>query len=208
MAPKHELRALLEQSCQMVEELSGDAVKLVVDVQAVHYWTTHALETGRQLKNIGANLRSLLTAVEPLFATPDKVYDDPTGQKLIRTIFGLWRALPSLTAKYVEQLARRRRQRIMGIEPEDVGEVPAEQIEQEAAELRQLQEQLGMLYGELKIMAGKLPREIVVEVAAAGPDSATPPPPAPVAPPSAPTAPPAKPPPAAKPLSDDEVLPV
>ena len=231
MAIKHELRSLLEQSCQMADELMGNAVKLVVDVQAVHYWTTHALETGRQLKNIGTNLRSLLTACEPLISEPAKLHEDETGKKFMRTVFGLWRALPGLNSKYTEQLSRRRRQRIMGVEPEDVGEVPEEQIEQEAAELRQLREQLGLLFGELKILAGKLPEELVVEVGAQGAQGGegsgkpaaeddtpaaqepatsqpAPEPPDQAAQASTPAELPSEPPLAAKPLDEDEVLPI
>jgi hypothetical protein len=162
-APKHQLRALLEQSCQMVEELASDSVKLVVEVQAIHYWTTHSLETLRQLKSIGGNLRSLLTSVDALLATPEKLHTDHAGQKLIRTVYGLWRALPGLAGKFTEQLSRRRRQRIMGIEPEDAGEIPTAQIEQEHAELRKLIEQVNGLYAELHILAGKIPVEVTVE---------------------------------------------
>lgn len=159
---KHQLRALLEQSCQMVDELVSDAVKLVVEVQAIHYWTTHSLETFRQLQNIGRNIRSMLSAMEEVPASMDALLGDPAGEKLAKTIYGLWRALPGLTSKYTEQLSRRRRQRIMGIDPEDTGELPAEQLEKEAADLKKTSEQVATLFAELKLMVGKIPQELAV----------------------------------------------
>jgi hypothetical protein len=163
MATKHQLRALLEQSCQMAEELTSDALKLVADVQAIHYWMTYSLETFRQLNNIGCNLRKLLHDTEEQLGSLDALLADPAGAKLARTIYGLWRALPGLSGKYTEQLSRRRRQRIMGIEPEDVGQVPPEQIDAELAELNKLREQVSGLYAELKLLAGRIPAELVVE---------------------------------------------
>ena len=168
MATKHQLRALLEDSCQRVEELTGDALKLVAEVQAIHYWTTHSLETFRQLHNIGRNLRTLIGEAEEVMGSQDELLKNPAGVKLAKTVYGLWRALPGLGNKITEQLSRRRRQRIMGIEPEDAGEIPQEQIEEEVAELRKLREQLSALYAELKILGGKIPEDLAVEFGVPG----------------------------------------
>jgi hypothetical protein len=161
-APKHELRLLLEQDCQMAADLADSAVKLVIDVQAIHYWTTFSLETLRQIHNIGKNLDTLLTECAGLLDKPKQFHEDEKGGKLAKTIYGLYRALPSTLNKYTEQLSKRRRQRIMGIEPEDVGDIEPEQVEEEHKELQGLRDSIKELYGNLRQRAQEIPAELAV----------------------------------------------
>lgn len=123
MANELDLKTLLEHNYKMILNTIETSRKLVLEVQASHYWTSHSLEVFKSLKNIGANIdRMMLTSIEKLAQGP-QAFRDPEVMKLWKTVVGLYRALPPVQRKFTDQLARRRRERIMGeeiIQPEDI----------------------------------------------------------------------------------------
>jgi hypothetical protein len=123
MANELDLKTLLEHNFKMILNTLETTRKLVLDVQASHYWTRHALDVFTQLKNIGNNIdKMLLTCTEKL-ARGNQAFRDPEVMKLWKTVVGLYRAMPPVQKKFTDQLARRRRERIMGeeiIQPEDI----------------------------------------------------------------------------------------
>jgi hypothetical protein len=109
-----DLRALLEADRQIVLDILDHAYKLIVDVGAHYYWTHHALEICGKLVNIGNNLTRLLDLSGVHWSEGSRAFNHPEPLKLWNTSIGLFRALGPEKAKFVEQLAKRRRQRIMG----------------------------------------------------------------------------------------------
>jgi len=140
-----DIKSLLEQDRLMVLELIDTARKLVLDVKAAHYWTAYSLEVLGSLRNIGGNLARLLDTCSTHWDEGKRVFNRAEGMKLWNTALGLWQAMPPVRTKFTEQLARRRRERIMGqalTEMEDVGEAEAaadlERFTQECQQLAEL----------------------------------------------------------------------
>jgi hypothetical protein len=131
-----DLKTLVTQSRSLINDILDTSHKLVVEVEAAHYWTTYSLDIYSQLSNITANLLRLLELTQPRWEDGEEALTSPEGQKLWRTAVGLWRALPPVRNKFAEQLSRRRRQRIMGQEIEEVEELDPEAVEEEQARFR------------------------------------------------------------------------
>lgn len=172
-----DLAQLLEQDLSLINEILELSSKLVLEVKAEHYWTTFSLETQSQLKNIIRNLAKLLEVTEPDWGKGEKLFEEDNAMKLWRSAAGLLRALPKVRTRYVEQLARRRRQRIMGHEMEDLDELDPEVLADEEKKFRQDQGELRKAVDALRILAERIPEGLAptkeqVEQAMAGKPSA------------------------------------
>lgn len=109
-----DLRSLLEADRQIVLDILDTAYKLIVDVGAHYYWTHHALEICSKLSGIGNNLSRLLDLSGTHWSEGQRAFSHAEPLKLWNTSIGLFRALGPEKARFVEQLAKRRRQRITG----------------------------------------------------------------------------------------------
>jgi hypothetical protein len=152
-----DLAQLLEQNLSLINEILELSSKLVLEVKAEHYWTTFSLETQSQLMNIARNLAKLLDLTEPNWGKGQQLFVNEEAMKLWRTAAGLLRALPKVRTRYVEQLARRRRQRIMGHEMEDIEELDPEVLAEEEKRFRQYQGELRKAVEALKILIERIP---------------------------------------------------
>jgi hypothetical protein len=114
-----DLRSLLDADRQIVMDILDTSYKLIVDVGAHSYWTQHALEICSKLVSIGNNLGKLLDLSGTYWKEGRGAFAHAEPLKLWNTAVGLFRALQPEKAKFVEQLAKRRRLRIMAQEPEE-----------------------------------------------------------------------------------------
>ena len=131
-----DLRGLLEQDRATVLEFLELARKLVLEVHASHYWSEHSLEYFKQLEHIGANMTKLLEALEPHWEEGKRIFNRPEAAKLWKTAIGLVGALGPVRVKYVEMLDRRRRQRIMGQDYDELPEITPDAAESGKDEVR------------------------------------------------------------------------
>jgi len=159
-AAQLDLARLMEQCLALIDEILDLSSKLVLEVKAEHYWTTFSLETQSQLKNITRNLAKMLDLTKPNWSKGEELFATEEGMKLWRTASGLLRALPKVRSRYVEQLARRRRQRIMGQELEDLEELDPEVLAREEEQFRTDQGELRRATEALQIMMEGLPEEL------------------------------------------------
>jgi hypothetical protein len=113
-AAETDLRSLLDADRQIVLDILDTAYKLVVDVGSHYYWTHYGLEKCAQLAHIGDNVNRLLVMSAPYWPEGKHAFAHPEPLKLWNTAVGLFRALQPERAKFIEQLTKRRRQRIMG----------------------------------------------------------------------------------------------
>jgi len=150
----------MEQCLSLIDEILDLSSKLVLEVKAEHYWTTFSLETQSQLKNITRNLAKMLDMTRPNWGKGEELFGTAEGMKLWRTVSGLLRALPKVRSRYVEQLARRRRQRIMGQELEDIEELDPEVLAREEEQFRTNQGELRRATEALMIMMEGLPEDL------------------------------------------------
>jgi hypothetical protein len=109
-----DLRAMLDADRQIVLDILDTAHKLIVDVGAHYYWTHHALDICGKLVNIGSNLTRLLDMSGTYWSEGKRAFAHEEPLKLWNTSIGLFRALGPEKAKFVEQLAKRRRARLTG----------------------------------------------------------------------------------------------
>ena len=94
MATGVDLKTILAQACALMQEALELSNKLVMEVEAEHYWTTYSLDSLSQLKSITHNLAKRLETTEPLWGDPKALFAAEEGQKLWRSAVGLLRALP------------------------------------------------------------------------------------------------------------------
>lgn len=166
MANELDLKTLLEHNYKMIMNTIETGRKLVLDVQASHYWTTHGLEVFGSLKNIGENLDRMLFSNAELLKQGSRAFREPEAMKLWKTVVGLYRAMPPVQKKFTDQLARRRRERIMGeeiIQPEDIS---AETIALDHAQFASVSEQLGLEFTVRLNDLAKLPDGLVPDTTA------------------------------------------
>jgi len=163
---QNDLYKVLEQGCSLMDEILDLSHKLVIDVKAEHYWTVYSLETIAQLKNITRNLARMLEDTKDGWSKPAEFLLTLDGIKLWRTAVGLQRALPKVRAKYIEQLSRRRRQRIMGQDIEDVEELDPEVLAEEEKQYRHDLAELRKTIEALKILMERLPDGMVADTEA------------------------------------------
>jgi len=114
-----DLRSLLDADRQIVMDILDTSYKLIADVGAHHYWTQHALEICGKLTAIGQNLAKLLDLSGTYWKEGKNAFAHAEPLKLWNTAVGLFRALQPEKAKFIEQLAKRRRMRIMSQEQEE-----------------------------------------------------------------------------------------
>lgn len=165
MAAGVDLKMILAQDCALMQEILELSNRLVMEVEAEHYWTTYSLDSLGQLKGITRNMAARLKLTEPQWGEPKALFASEDGQKLWRTAVGLLRALPPVRAKFNEQISRRRRQRIMGQEIEEVEELDPEVLQEEETRLKQYYDELGKSIEALNIMLEKLPDNLAPEEA-------------------------------------------
>ena len=125
-----DLRGYLEQGRAQVIELVDTMSKLVLEVKASHYWTVHGLETISSLQSIGANIEKLLAACEPSWHEAGAIFSREEALKLFKSAGGLYRAIPPVTAKFLDQLDKRRKQRIMGQTFDESAEITPEEMQE------------------------------------------------------------------------------
>ena len=153
-------------------EILETSRKLVLEVEAARYWTTHSLEIFNQLRNIGTNLHRLLDVCAPHWSQGKLIFNRAEGMKLWNTSYGMWRALPPIRNKLTEQLARRRRERIMGQKVEEVEEHDSAEIKEELAKYKSNLEEIHRLYADLLPKMEALPTGLapVLEPGATAPN--------------------------------------
>jgi len=116
-----DLKTLLEHDLRMAQSILDTSRKLVLELDAAHYWTTTSIDTFKSLNNICSNVSAMLDACQPEWAGGPKKTGKPEELKLWKTAAGLHHALPAEQKRFNEQVTRRRRQRIMGDNtPEDI----------------------------------------------------------------------------------------
>jgi hypothetical protein len=152
-----DLKTLIEQSRSLVSDILDTSHKLVIEVEAAHYWTTYSLDVYAQLSNITANLLKLLELTQPHWGEGEQALASPEGEKLWKTAVGLWRALPPVRNKLTEQLSRRRRQRIMGQEIEEAEELDPETVQEELARFHSSRKELRATLDKLTMVIDLLP---------------------------------------------------
>jgi hypothetical protein len=133
-----DLRTLLDQDRQLALEVLEASRKLVLDLEAPHLWTVQCLETFALLGSIGNNLKRLIEACAPYWPEGHRVFAHDEGRRLWKSAQGLWRALPPELARLNDQLARRRRQRIMGDKFDEPAELTAEQIAEDLGRFKNM----------------------------------------------------------------------
>jgi len=147
----------------MVLELLEVSHKLVLELSTAHYWSLRCIEMFNQLSHIGGNVSRLLTACAPYWSEGQRVFEREEALKLWKSTVGLWRALPPERTKLNEQLARRRRQRIMGDKVEDAGEFTKEAVDEGLARFREAHEKLAQQFKELGPLIEALPSGLAPE---------------------------------------------
>ena len=155
-----DLRSLLEQDRTAVLDFLELARKLVLEVQASHYWSEHSLEYFTQLEHIGMNITKLLEALEPHWEDGKRIFNRPEAAKLWKTAAGLLAALGPVRVKYVEMLDRRRRQRIMGQDYDELPDITPEQSETGKDEVRRRHAQLLVTFESLQPLIATVPAGI------------------------------------------------
>src|SRR5687767_3777735 len=133
-----DLRGLLEQDRGAVLDFLELARKLVLEVRASHYWSEHSVEYFKQLEHIGENMTKMLEALEPHWEEGKRIFNRPEAAKLWKTAIALVSALGPVRVKYIEMLDRRRRQRIMGQDYDELPEVTPEQAESGVDDVRRM----------------------------------------------------------------------
>jgi hypothetical protein len=167
-----DLKNLLEQDRQLALDVLETSSKLVLELQASHYWTTQSLDVFASLRNIGANMTHLLQLAQPYWGEGQAIFNRPEGLKLWNTALGLWQALPPVRNKISEQLSRRRRERIMGmsiIEPSDLDPV---QVQADNDRYQALLTELTTFYAQLQPVIDAIPEGLVPLQAAPAPEAA------------------------------------
>jgi hypothetical protein len=162
MAEALDLRGALEQDRLQVLELLETTRRLVLEVQAAHYWTAEALTSFAQVGNIGSNIQQALDDLGPHWHEGKNVFNRPEAVKLYKIAIGLYAALRPVRQKFAEQLDKRRRQRIMGEEFVESPDVSPEQAEADLAQFSERHARLWAQYGDIgealqAIPAGLLP---------------------------------------------------
>ena len=156
-----DLKHLLEQDRLMVLDLLESSRKLILDIKAEHYWTVQALEAYGQLSSIGGNLSKLLEALKEHWGEKVRIFEREEAVKLWKTAYGLWRAIPAVQKRFMEQLGRRRRQRIMGVELEEAEELDPEVIERELQQLEELRQSITECMEQLAEMTDEVPEKLI-----------------------------------------------
>lgn len=159
-----DLKMIVQQDRSLVLEVLELGNTLVFDVKAEHRWTTHALETYGQLSRIFDNLVKLMGLTEGDWDKGAELFTSAAGNKLWTTAVALWRALPPIRAKYTEILARRRRQRIMGAEIEEVEGINPDEVKLQHERLAALSNSLRDTLKDLQQWIDKLPAGLVPEL--------------------------------------------
>jgi hypothetical protein len=147
------LRGLLELDRQIVLDILDTAYKLIVDVGAHYYWTHHALEICGKLVNIGHNLSKLLDMSGTHWSEGKHAFAYEEPLKLWNTSIGLFRALGPEKAKFVEQLAKRRRQRISGQNIEETDMTDPDVV---AADKERFKESYAMLIAQYAALSERI----------------------------------------------------
>lgn len=161
-----DLKMIVQQNRSLVREVLELGNTLIFEVKAEHRWTIHALEVFGQLNRIMGNLVKLLEVTETKWDQSADLFACDEGRKLWTTAVALWRALPPIRAKYIEVLARRRRQRIMGSEIEEIEELDPETVAGQLQQVKDLHEQLAAIIQELQVWLDKLPDGLAPELTA------------------------------------------
>jgi hypothetical protein len=156
-----DIRSLLEQDRQLVLETLELSRKLVLELEAAHYWTAHSIEVFGSVRNIGLNLARLLELTEEHWPEGKLVFNVPEGMKLWNTALGLWQALPPVRNRFVEQLSRRRRERIMGRAIEEPEELDPQQLQADSERYQARLDEVTALYERLGAAIGKVPAGLV-----------------------------------------------
>jgi hypothetical protein len=155
-----DLRGLLEQDRAAVLEFLELARKLVLEVHASHYWSEHSLEYFKQIEHIGDNLTKMLETLEPHWEEGKRIFNRPEAAKLWKTALGLGSALGPVRVKYVEMLDRRRRQRIMGQDYDELPDITAEQAETGREDVLRRHAALLVLFESLQPLIATVPSGI------------------------------------------------
>lgn len=158
-----DLKSLLEQDRQLALDVLETSQKLVLELQAAHYWTVHSLDVFNSLRNIGANLKKLIGVAQPFFGEGARLFQTAEGAKLWNTALGLWQALPPVRNKFSEQLARRRRERIMGQAVLDLDELEPGQVQADNDRYQAALVELAGLFAELLPLINGVPAGLVPE---------------------------------------------
>ena len=156
-----EIRNLLQQDRLIVTELLDNSAQLVLELETTHHWINLTLENYKMLRNIGTNLSSMLDECRDHWGEGKKIFNREPAMKLFRTAVGLYRALPPITAKYVEQLSKRRRQRIMGAELIEVEGLDPVMVANDRASVERQYRELRELFGSLEQRINEIPEGLV-----------------------------------------------
>lgn len=156
-----DLKNLLEQDRLLALDVLETSRKLVLELQAAHYWTTHSLEVFTSLRNIGGNLQRLLEALAPYYNTGEELFNRPEGLKLWNTALGLWQALPPIRNRFSEQLARRRRERIMGQAIVELEELDPAQVQADSDSYQAVLAELVAFYTGFNTLLADFPPGLI-----------------------------------------------
>jgi hypothetical protein len=156
-----DLKNLLEQDRLLALDVLETSRKLVLELQAAHYWTTQSLDVFNSLRNIGGNLKRLLEALAPHLGTGQAIFERPEGLKLWNTALGLWQALPPTRNRFSEHLSRRRRERIMGQAIIELEELDAAQVEADSNRYQAALNELTTLYQQLEPLITAFPAGLI-----------------------------------------------
>ena len=156
-----EIRNLLQQDRLIVAELLDNSAQLVLELDTTHHWIHQTLENYKMLRNIGNNLSAMLDECREHWGEGKKIFNREPALKLFRTALGLYRALPPITAKYTEQLSRRRRQRIMGDELVEVEGLDPVMVANDKASVKRQYTELLELFNALEGRIAEIPEGLV-----------------------------------------------
>ncbi len=156
-----DLKNLLEQDRQLALDVLETSRKLVLELQAAHYWTTQSLDVFGSLRNIGANLKRLLEALTPHLGSGEAIFQRQEGMKLWNTALGLWQALPPTRNRLSEHLARRRRERIMGQSIIELEELDPAQVQADTDRYQVALAELVAYYTELEPLIAAVPAGLI-----------------------------------------------
>jgi hypothetical protein len=156
-----EIRNLLQQDRQIVAELLDNSAQLVLELETTHHWIHQTLENYKMLRSIGNNLSSMLDECRDHWGEGKKIFNREPAMKLFRTAVGLYRALPPITAKYVEQLSKRRRQRIMGEDLLEIEGLDPVMVANDKASVKRQFTELSELYSSLEKRISEIPEGLV-----------------------------------------------
>lgn len=156
-----EIRNLLLQDRQIVAELLDNSAQLVLELETTHHWIHLTLENYKMLNSIGNNLSNMLDECRDHWGEGKKIFNREPAIKLFRTAVGLYRALPPITAKYVEQLSKRRRQRIMGEELLEIEGLDPVMVANDKASVKRQYMELSELYSSLERRINEIPEGLI-----------------------------------------------